>query len=186
MARDNAPVSHTCPMINEVISVLESLNQDDCSWYGEEDVIDIMEKIREANDKLRCWWNEKHEECEELEGRIYELERSVGDRDSEISDYIDTIEGLRSEIEQLEAAVVTCDGQFYGMTENSPIFAIFYGYNRTKMFLIVFTPLAVCEDGERTVFITVFNCLGEGRPSPFLWFLFTKRVCSRNLNDRKK
>ena len=69
-----------------------------------------MEKIREANDKLRCWWNEKHEECEELEGRIYELERSVGDRDSEISDYIDTIEGLRSEIEQLEAAVVTCDG----------------------------------------------------------------------------
>lgn len=109
MARDNAPVSHTCPMINEVISVLESLNWDDCSWYRKEDVIDIMEKIREANDKLRCWGNEKHEECEELEGRIYELERSVEDRDSEISDYIDTIEGLRAEIEQLEAAVVTCD-----------------------------------------------------------------------------
>ena len=109
MARDNAPVSHTCPMINEVISVLESLNWDDCSWYMK-DVIDIMEKIREANDKLRCWGNEKHEECEELEGRIYELERSVEDRDSEISDYIDTIEGLRAEIEQLEAAVVNCDG----------------------------------------------------------------------------
>ena len=108
MARDNAPVSHTCPMINEVISVLESLNWDDCSWYMK-DVIDIMEKIREANDKLRCWGNEKHEECEELEGRIYELDRSVEDRDSEISDYIDTIEGLRAEIEQLEAAVVTCD-----------------------------------------------------------------------------
>ena len=108
MARDNAPVSHTCPMINEVISVLESLNWDDCSWYMK-DVIDIMEKIREANDKLRYWGNEKHEECEELEDRISELEQSIEDRDSEISDYIDTIDGLRAEIEQLEAAVVTCD-----------------------------------------------------------------------------
>ncbi len=108
MARDNAPVSHTCPMIDEVISALESLNWDDCSWYMK-DVIDIMEKIREANDKLRCWGNEKHEECEELEDRISELQLSIEDRDSEISDYIDTIDGLRAEIEQLEAEVVTCD-----------------------------------------------------------------------------
>ena len=107
MSRDNAPVSYTCPMINKVISVLESLNWDDCSWYRKEDVIDIMEEIRDANDKLRCWGNEKHEECEELEDRIFELEQSIEGRNSKISGYIDTIEELRAEIEQLKAAVVT-------------------------------------------------------------------------------
>lgn len=96
MARhnDNAPVGHTCPMINEVISAIESVDWNDTYWT-KESIIEIMEKIRSANDQLRTWGNELYKEKEaiesdfeyeikELKGIIDDLEYDLRQKDEEI------------------------------------------------------------------------------------------------------
>ena len=97
MARysDNAPVGHTCPLIDRVISFLDSI---DCEEVHPNDIktyINVLEEIRSANDQLRTWGNELYKEKEdiesdyeyeikELKGRIDDLEYDLRQKDKEI------------------------------------------------------------------------------------------------------
>lgn len=73
------PVGATCPYIDEVIAFLGD----------NAEAIEIMEKIRAMNGKLRDWGNEEANRVDELEGEI-------SDKDKEISEY-------KEEIERMEA-----------------------------------------------------------------------------------
>lgn len=68
-ARDNAPVPHTCPKIDEIISAIQYVKWDNTYWT-EDRLVEIMEEIRKANDSLRKWGNEKHHECEDLKIKL--------------------------------------------------------------------------------------------------------------------
>lgn len=99
--RDNAPVGHTCPMIDKVISFLEKIDWDsddeDENDLDKEckEIVDVMEDIRKANDALRTWGNEEYIAKEEFEKEKDELEKQVSDLKYEI-------ETLEAEIEKLE------------------------------------------------------------------------------------
>lgn len=86
--KDNAPVPHTCPKIDEVISAIKSVEWTEDSYWDEARLIELMEEIRSANDSLRTWGNEKHKECDELQDQV--------------DDYEKEIKSLKSEIEELE------------------------------------------------------------------------------------
>ncbi len=105
MARDNAYVPYTCPMIDEVIAAIESIEWDDTRWT-KNDLIDTMEKIREANDSLRNWGNEKYTDCEELETQIESLEKDINYRNIEIDDLSNEIKDLNNEILKLEDELI--------------------------------------------------------------------------------
>ena len=101
MARDNAPVPHTCPMIDEIISAIDSIEWDETYWT-KKDLIETMEKIRKANDSLRNWGNDKHTECDELENQISDLEKDIKYKNEEIDDLKDEIKELKNEVSKLE------------------------------------------------------------------------------------
>ena len=94
MARDNAPVPHTCPMIDEIISAIDSVEWEDTYWT-KRDLIETMEKIRKANDSLRNAGNDKHIECEQLEDQINDLEKDIKYKDREIEGLVDEIKDLK-------------------------------------------------------------------------------------------
>lgn len=83
---DATGIPLTCPMIDWVIRQID----------GEVDseVINEMEKIREANDKLRGAALEFYKEKEELEAELEETERKLNDK---ISDLEYEIEKLKEE-----------------------------------------------------------------------------------------
>lgn len=101
MARDNAPVPHTCPMIDEIISAIDSVDWTDTYW-DKKDLIETMEKIRKANNSLRNWGNDKHTECEQLEDQINDLEKDMKYKDREIEGLVDEIKDLKHEVSKLE------------------------------------------------------------------------------------
>ena len=101
MARDNAQVPHTCPMIDDVISAIDSVEWTDTYW-DKKDLIETMEKIRKANDSLRNWSNDKHTECEQLEDQINALEKDMKYKDREIEDLVDEIKDLKYKVSKLE------------------------------------------------------------------------------------
>lgn len=97
MARynDNAPVGHTCPLIDSVISFVENNTDNGVSEIEKKEIIEVLEKIRSANDQLRTWGNELYKEKEEIEsdfeyeikelkGRIDDLEYDLREKDKEI------------------------------------------------------------------------------------------------------
>lgn len=78
-------------------SLLSNCLENDCrnylaSLHGEPS---LMEKIRTANDSLRCFGNERAERVEELEGEVSDLKSEVKDLEREI-------EEMKSKIDQLE------------------------------------------------------------------------------------
>jgi len=85
MARDNAPVPHTCPVIDEVITAIDSIDWEDTSW-NKIYLIKKMEHIRDANYSLRTWGNEKQDDCEKLEDKIEELEYKIESLSDELED----------------------------------------------------------------------------------------------------
>ena len=108
MARDNAPIGHTCPKIDQVINFLEKID-----WDLEDDeenelsieckeMIQVMEEIRKANDTLRTWGNEECNSKNQYEEERDDLEKEVKDLKSELSDMEDEIKELKSEIDTLE------------------------------------------------------------------------------------
>jgi predicted nucleic acid-binding Zn-ribbon protein len=110
MARDNAPVPHTCPKIDQVISFLEKIDWD-LSDDDEKDLsieckemVEVMEEIRKVNDSLRSWGNELHDDLEKLEetsqSEYIELENKNRDLVSEIN-------SLKSKIQKLENELST-------------------------------------------------------------------------------
>lgn len=85
MARDNAPVPHTCPVIDEVISAIDSVDWEETFW-NKTYLIKRMEDIRSANASLREWGNERQDDCEKLEDKIEELECKIESLSDEIYD----------------------------------------------------------------------------------------------------
>lgn len=104
---DNAPIGQTCPMIDDVISTIDSavehvlaeverIEDDELSDAISSHVASLpdltrgrqslMERIRSANDELRTWGNEQHHQREEAEAERDALQRRVDDLESEIAD----------------------------------------------------------------------------------------------------
>ena len=98
MARDNAPVPHTCPMIDEIISAIDSVNWEETYWT-KKDLIETMEKIRKANDSLRSWGNDLHDDLEKLENQS---QSDYIDLENKNEDLTAEIESLKSEVSKLE------------------------------------------------------------------------------------
>lgn len=78
MRNDYTGVPHTCPKIDEVIGFINSL----VDWDGEEthtqqELVDLMEAIRDANGKLRDFGNDKAKEVDELENELENKQREV-------------------------------------------------------------------------------------------------------------
>jgi len=101
MSRDKSPVPHTCPMIDEVISAIDSVDWE-ATYWTKNNLIETMEKIRSANDSLRNWGNEKCDEVAELEDKITDLEKDIKYNDAEIQDLIDEVKSLKFDISNLE------------------------------------------------------------------------------------
>ena len=113
MARynDNAPIGHTCPIIDSVIGKMESAKNeaDYISKHPEEDSIEEantilgelidaikeIEDVRSANSELRDWGNEEYNRAEEAEG-----ERDEAIKDKEYLQ--EEIDELKAKIEELE------------------------------------------------------------------------------------
>lgn len=85
--RDNAPVPHTCPKIDEVISAIKSVEWGDNSFWDETRLVELMEEIRSANDSLRTWGNEKHKECDELQDQVSDYEQKICELSSIIEEF---------------------------------------------------------------------------------------------------
>lgn len=93
MKRDNAPVSQTCPKIDDVINSLKELYKSSEEMSSREltDLENTMEKIRSDNSDLRSWGNEQYDRAEELE--------------KEMEYYKDLAEGYKSEITELKQEI---------------------------------------------------------------------------------
>ncbi len=72
MKSDNSPVEYTCPKINQVIRFLKSIawdenDKDEKDFCDEcQDILNIMEEIRQDNEKLRQWGNDEYKHREKL------------------------------------------------------------------------------------------------------------------------
>ena len=97
MARhnDNAPVGHTCPLIDSVIAFVENNTDNEVSEAEIKEIVEVLEKIRSANDALRTWGNDLYKEKEDMEsdyeyeqkylkGKIDDLEYDLNQKDKEI------------------------------------------------------------------------------------------------------
>lgn len=117
--RDNAPVGHTCPLIDGIISRMESaVNEAEYIYKNTEDedakdgsdsiihelsfAIKEIEDIRSANSELRDWGNELHNRVEGLEEDIDDAIRDKEYLQEEIDD-------LKAKIEELEAELGDVD-----------------------------------------------------------------------------
>ena len=86
--RDYAPVGNTCPMIDEVISAIESVDWSENTFHTAQSVSEIMEKIRSANLELRNWGNDEFKRAEELEKDLDYANREI----EQLKDVIENIE----------------------------------------------------------------------------------------------
>jgi predicted nucleic acid-binding Zn-ribbon protein len=101
--RDEAPVGNTCPLIDQVIFLINDLSNYDTSvdddkidmQYDIKDANNLLEKIRSANSSLRDWGNELYSEKEDLE-------KQVSDLTDEVTNLKDELKKLESQITELE------------------------------------------------------------------------------------
>lgn len=100
MRNDCTGVPHTCPKIDEVISFISNL---DINWeeeaHTQQELVDLMEAIRDANGKLRDFGNEK---VDELENELYNKQREVDSLTDEIDYLNDTIGELEDELAEVK------------------------------------------------------------------------------------
>lgn len=92
---DYTGVENTCPKIDEVISFINSIVIPEDSYHSKEDIIAIMERIRESNVELRNFGNQNYRELGEVETERNSLLNENKDLKSDIED-------LKIEIEELE------------------------------------------------------------------------------------
>ena len=97
MARysDNAPIGHTCPKIDTVISFLDGIDCEEIHPNDIKTIINVMEEIRSANSTLRDWGNDLCRQVDELQGEVDDEIRRNDKLQDEISD-------LKSEIKDLQ------------------------------------------------------------------------------------
>jgi predicted RNA-binding protein with EMAP domain len=100
MARDNAPVGHTCPMIDGVLDSLNAiyLSSEEISKSELQDFQVKMEKIRSHNGALRDWGNDLFEEKKQLENEVESLSLIIDKLKSEIENYKYSVRELEAEI----------------------------------------------------------------------------------------
>lgn len=122
MARhnDNAPIGHTCPIIDNVIGKMESAKNeaDYISKHPEEDsseeantilgelvdAIKEIEDVRSANSELRDWGNEEYNRAEEAEGERDEAIRDKEYLQEEIGELKAKIEEMETQLSEVEMA----------------------------------------------------------------------------------
>lgn len=94
---DNAPIGHTCPIIDDVITQIHSLylSSEAMSKPEYTSFEILMEKIRSANTTLREWGNEQCNLAQEYENDL-DNEKRKGE------DLQDEVDSLKSEIKELE------------------------------------------------------------------------------------
>ncbi len=103
--RDNAPVKETCPLIDSVISFIDSMqgmvsSEDEKEFKIEsKHALDTLEKIRTANSKLREWGNEKHTEVDKLEDEKNDLESKLDRLRDQITDLNKELANTQRELE---------------------------------------------------------------------------------------
>jgi predicted nucleic acid-binding Zn-ribbon protein len=99
---DNAPVWPTCPLIDETISQVHD-------WYKESEEISRneyqgfeirMEKIRDANGRLRDWGNDECRRADEAENDLENAQDTISDLKKEIEDLKEEIKTLEKELSQ--------------------------------------------------------------------------------------
>jgi hypothetical protein len=74
---DRAPVPHTCPIIDEVISALLSAEFSEGDYWDSKRAIEIMENIRIANSKLREWGNEECQRANDIDGELWDANKEI-------------------------------------------------------------------------------------------------------------
>jgi predicted nucleic acid-binding Zn-ribbon protein len=102
---DNTGVPPTCPLINEVIAFLESIEEASPKAY-----IDTMEKIREHNSELRAYCITADERNDELDSEIDKLRDRINELEKEKKDLEEEVDGLQQEL-----------GNYYKRTETRTI-----------------------------------------------------------------
>lgn len=103
---DNAPVSQTCPLIDEVISTIhsacdrisneaselpETAREVVMSYLDELSELaqgrnSVLERIRSANDELRRWGNDEYEQARNAESERDALQRQVETLTDDVAD----------------------------------------------------------------------------------------------------
>ncbi len=104
---DNAPVKNTCPKIDKAIGALHNVlccvseedkeNLENAISYSNE-AQDLLEEIRSANEELRAWGNDMHNEREYWEKETDILQRNNDDLKDEINSLESYIEELKQEL----------------------------------------------------------------------------------------
>jgi peptidoglycan hydrolase CwlO-like protein len=101
MARDNAPIKNTCPIIDDVVRYVDGFYKDFATEYNEsdfKDVYSILEHIRNANSTLRDWGNEEYERANELEKQVDELDKENTNLKSDIKYLEDRVKELEEDL----------------------------------------------------------------------------------------
>ena len=108
MARysDQAPVGHTCPLIDKVISFLDSIDCEEVNQNEIKTTINVLEEIRSANDSLRTWGNELYKEKDEMESdfeyEIKDLKRKIDDLEYDLRKKDEAIYSLEKDLASAE------------------------------------------------------------------------------------
>jgi chromosome segregation ATPase len=104
---------HTCPIIDEVIEILEE------RFGGKDGSIDLMEKIRTNCSDIRSWgesWKEYAEYCEEEKD---DFEKRYEQSEEENSDKTDEIIQLQKKIDELESKISDLEYDLRHTTERT-------------------------------------------------------------------
>lgn len=102
--KDNSPVPQTCPLIDNVISIVDTIYRyyEAVTIKEKEEIESVMEKIRKANSDLREWGNEMCNEKEELENTLEDKERYINKLETENKELKERVEYLELQNEDLE------------------------------------------------------------------------------------
>lgn len=127
MTNRSEPIKHTCPDIDNAISVLlgviqsidesfanaENINDLDFrSWIS--DIEDIalgtrceLEKLRDSNSILRDWGNALASDLNTLDDEIETLNKDVSNLERKIDEYVDMVSDLEEQLKELERELQT-------------------------------------------------------------------------------
>jgi septal ring factor EnvC (AmiA/AmiB activator) len=74
---DDSRIPQTCPLINEIIDAVKSVDWKKDDWHDEKGLLDIIEQIRKHNGDLRDWGSDKNQEIHDLNEELNDLRNEV-------------------------------------------------------------------------------------------------------------
>jgi predicted nuclease with TOPRIM domain len=103
MPRDNSPVKHTCPDIDDAQSIAKSAidSMSDATGYFK-DLIKKLELLREENAELRAWGNEESNRADEAERDLDDVRREIKSLESDVKYLNDEIKSLETQLQETE------------------------------------------------------------------------------------